>query len=57
MGRPLNVRGKVVGVLGSDHYSVLIENGLQEGQIKKYKFWKLLLDSQKNNCYDVKNEG
>ena len=47
-GRPLNIRGKVVGVMSGDYYNVLIENGLHEGQIKKYKFWKLLLDEQKN---------
>ena len=47
-GRPLNIKGKIVGIMPGDYYNVLIENGLHEGQIKKYKFWKLLLDEQKN---------
>ena len=45
-GKPLNLKGKVVGVLANDHYNILMENGLCEGQIKKFKFWKLLLDEQ-----------
>ena len=52
-GRPLNLRGKIVGVLPEEHYNVLMENGLCEGQIKKIKFWKLLLDKSKNECYDI----
>ena len=40
-GKPLNVRGKVVGELEKDHYNVLIQTGLLEGDIVKYKYWKL----------------
>ena len=42
-GRPLNVRGKVVGILKNDNYNVLIEEGINEGKIIKYKYWKLYL--------------
>ena len=48
-GRPMNIRGKVVGVLPGDYYNVLLRDGLCEGQIKKFKFWKLLLDKDKKN--------
>ncbi len=48
-GKPMNVRGKIVGILPGDCYNILMENGLCEGQIKKYKFWKLLLDKEKKN--------
>ena len=40
-GRPLNVRGKIVGEPEKDHYNVLIQTGLLEGDIVKYKYWKL----------------
>lgn len=49
-GRPLNISGTVVGVLANDYYNVLMETGLCEGQIKKFKFWKLLLDEEKEEC-------
>ena len=42
-GRPLNVRGRVVGILKNDNYNVLIEEGINEGKIIKYKYWKLYL--------------
>ena len=45
----MNIRGKVVGVLPGDYYNVLLRDGLCEGQIKKFKFWKLLLDKDKKN--------
>ena len=41
LGRPLKVSGIVVGVLPGDFYSVKIETGFLEGQIKKYKYWNL----------------
>ena len=40
---PLNIRGTIVGKVGNDHYNVLIDNGLMEGDIVKYKYWKLFL--------------
>jgi hypothetical protein len=42
-GKPLNIRGTIVGKVGDDHYNVLIDNGLMEGDIVKYKYWKLFL--------------
>ena len=46
-GKPLNVRGKVVGELEKDHYNVLIQTGLLEGDIIKYKYSKLFpVDNQ-----------
>ena len=42
-GKPITSRGKVVGVLDGDYYNVLMESGCHEGQIKKYKYWKLSL--------------
>ena len=44
-GKPLNIKGTVVGEAGKDHYNVLIGNGLMEGDIVKYKYWKLFLIS------------
>ena len=40
-GHPLNIRGKIVAVLGNDYYNVLLESGMLEGKIKKYKYWSL----------------
>jgi len=40
-GRPLNVKGRIVGVLPDDYYNVLMVSGILEGQIKKYKYWNL----------------
>mgnify|MGYP001422359032 FL=1 len=46
-GKPLNVRGRIIGESGKDHYNVLIETGLLEGDIVKYKYWKLFpVDNQ-----------
>lgn len=45
-GRPINVAGIIVGVLGKDYYNVLIEKGLQEGKIIKYKFWNLIKEER-----------
>jgi len=42
-GKPLNIRGKIVGKVGDDYYNVLIDNGFMEGSIVKYKYWKLFL--------------
>ena len=40
-GKPLKTRGKIVGRIGEDHYNVIIESGIMEGSILKYKYWKL----------------
>jgi len=40
-GRPIKVFGKIVGILHNDYYNVLIESGLHEGQIKRFKYWLL----------------
>jgi hypothetical protein len=40
-GRPLNVKGVIVGKSGDEHYNVLIQTGMLEGDIVKYKYWKL----------------
>mgnify|MGYP001186852196 CR=1 FL=1 len=42
-GKPLDIKGVVVGTVGSEHYNILIKNGLMEGDIKKYKYWSLFL--------------
>jgi hypothetical protein len=42
LGRPLGVRGTIVGILDSDTYNVLLENGCNEGRILKFKFWSLI---------------
>ena len=46
-GRPLKVHGKIVGTSGEDHYNVLIESGMLKGDIRKYKYWKLLPTTEK----------
>ena len=47
LGRPLNVHGKVVGCLSNDYYNVLIESGLQEGKIVRYKSWSLMKENER----------
>lgn len=42
-GKPLNIRGTIVGKVDEEHYNVLIDNGLMEGDVIKYKYWKLFL--------------
>ena len=42
-GRPLDIKGIIVGSNGKEHYNVRIKNGLMEGDIKKYKYWSLFL--------------
>ena len=41
-GRPLNLSGKIVGILRNDYYNILLENGMNEGSIVKFKYWSLL---------------
>ena len=45
LGRPLSIYGKVVAILDDSHCNVLLLNGMNEGKIKKYKFWSV---SKKN---------
>jgi hypothetical protein len=40
-GRPLNVKGVVIGKSGDEHYNILIQTGMLEGDVVKYKYWKL----------------
>ena len=48
-GRPLDITGTVVGKIGKEHYNVLVDCGLLEGNIVKYKYWKLFsADGQDN---------
>ena len=48
-GRPLNVKGTIVGKVGKEHYNVLIETGFLEGDVVKYKYWKLYsLDTEED---------
>lgn len=42
-GKPLNIKGTIIGRVGEEHYNVLIENGFAEGDIVKYKYWSLFL--------------
>ena len=53
-GKPLNVTGTVVGKVGEEHYNVLIESGILEGKIIKYKYWKLMVFDNKK--HDEENE-
>jgi hypothetical protein len=40
-GKPLNIQGIIVGRVGKNYYNVRLESGLLEGDIVKYKYWKL----------------
>ena len=40
-GKTFRLKGKVVGRVGKDSYNVLLEGGLRDGDIVKYKYWKL----------------
>ncbi len=44
LGRPLNIKGEVVGSIDEETYNVLLESGCNEGRILKFKFWSLILD-------------
>ena len=41
LGRPTNIKGRIVGILSGDFYNVLMISGLNEGKIMRYKSWKL----------------
>ena len=41
-GRPINAAGKIVAALGGDFYNVLMDVGLNEGKIIKFKYWSLI---------------
>ena len=48
LGNPLNIEGRIVGLLPGEHYNVLMENGANEGNIVEYKYWDLfLIDNNK----------
>jgi len=42
-GAETNIFGRVVGTLEKDCYNILLQNGLNEGTIRKYKWYKLLI--------------
>lgn len=42
-GSRTGIFGRVVGVLDKDCYNILLQNGLNEGIIIKYKWYKLLI--------------
>lgn len=42
LGKPTNIRGKIVGFLPNDYYNVLLMSGLNEGKITKYRSWSLI---------------
>ena len=42
-GSRTGIFGRVVGVLDKDWYNILLQNGLNEGIIYKYKSYKLLI--------------
>ena len=41
-GRPINAKGKVVADLGNDFYNVLLDTGMNEGKIIRFKKWSLI---------------
>ena len=45
-GRPLNVKGVIVGKLYNDHYNVKITHGLRTGDIARYKYWNLVSEKE-----------
>ena len=45
-GKKTKIKGVVVGILGGDYYNVLIKNGLSEGKIIKFKYWKIEKDEE-----------
>ena len=47
LGNPLNIGGKIVGLLSNEHYKVLMQNGVNEGNIVEYKYWDLFLIDNK----------
>ena len=42
-GSKTGIFGRVVGLLSQDCYNILLQNGLNEGTIIKYKWYKLLI--------------
>ncbi len=43
IGNPLNIGGKIVGSSRREYYNVLMQNGVNEGNIMEYKYWDLFL--------------
>ena len=47
VGKPLKVKGEIVGQLPRDRYAVLMRGGWNEGKIINYDYWELfLIDSE-----------
>tara|TARA_Y100000310_G_scaffold36616_1_gene34477 strand:+ start:3034 stop:3243 length:210 start_codon:yes stop_codon:yes gene_type:complete len=42
-GSQTSIYGRIVGVLERDYYNILLQNGLNEGTIRRYKWYKLLI--------------
>jgi hypothetical protein len=42
-GSQTNIFGRIVGVLERENYNILLQNGLNEGTIRRYKWYKLLI--------------
>ena len=40
-GKPTRIKGEIVGILPGEHYNVLLKVGCNQGNIVKYKYWKL----------------
>lgn len=51
LGHPTRITGKVVGILSHGNYNILLTNGINEGTIRKYKFYELTSE----RCRDVQS--
>lgn len=43
LGKPLEVKGEIVGLLPRDRYTVLMRGGWNEGRTIDYDYWELFL--------------
>ena len=41
LGKPLHIRGKIVGSLPNGIYRVLMQNGWNKGKTIEHKYWDL----------------
>jgi hypothetical protein len=52
LGKPTNIKGKIVGFLPNDYYNVLLMSGLNEGKISKYRSWSLIREKYVRRAKD-----
>ena len=56
-GKPTKIKGEVLAYLKNNFYNIRINNGLEEGKIKKYSEFQLTSLDYSDYMEDLKNNG